>query len=133
WRGPLRPGDNPLGVVARRDAVTVNDELTWGYQIDRWGTPARLAVQAGPRQGDLLTVEVRALDPRGVACLDARTVVRFGLTGDGRLVDNLGTSTGSRQVELYNGRASIQVRLGGGRSTVSVHAQGLPTGFVSVG
>jgi beta-galactosidase len=34
---------------------------------------------------------------------------RFILTGDGSLIDNLGTSTGSRTVQSYKGRAQISV------------------------
>ena len=37
-------------------------------------------------------------------------VVRFSLAGGGVLIDNQGTSTGSRVVQLYNGRAQISIR-----------------------
>ncbi|HWW77431.1 MAG TPA: hypothetical protein VNZ44_18660, partial [Pyrinomonadaceae bacterium] len=67
----------------------------------------------------------------GVPCLDARNVVRFGLTGDGRLLDNLGTSTGARKVELYNGRARISAELKGA-AVASVSAEGLPTAFLKL-
>ena len=66
-------------------------------------------------------------------CLDARNAVRFGLAGDGRLLDNLGTSTGARQVELYNGRALISVRLNQGVSVVSVSSKDLPTAVLTLG
>jgi len=65
----------------------------------------------------------------GVPCLDARNVVRFGLTGDGRLLDNLGTSTGARKVELFNGRALISAELKG-PAIISVSSEGLPTTFL---
>ncbi len=52
-------------------------------------------------------VEARLFDANRIQCLDARQRVRFGITGDGRLLDNLGTSTGSREVELYNGRYGV--------------------------
>ncbi|WP_256011564.1 hypothetical protein [Desertivirga xinjiangensis] len=41
------------------------------------------------------------------------------LSGDGELVDNQGTSTGSRAVQLYNGRAIIRVKTRNGRSNVA--------------
>ena len=65
-------------------------------------------------------------------CPDARSFVRFGLAGDGRLVDNLGTSTGSRKVQLYNGRAIIRVDLNGGKSVASVASPGMPTAFLTL-
>jgi beta-galactosidase len=134
WMVSLRPGENRLKVVGRKGDVTVTDELTWGYETRHWGAPARLTLQrvGKPKDGEVVTVEARLSDAKGVPCLDARTVVRFGVTGDGRLVDNLGTPRACRQLELYNGRATIGVRLPAGRAMVSVSAKGLPTAFLSV-
>lgn len=136
WMVKLRAGENKLKVVARKDGVTVTDEITQRYQTESWGKPARLALTAaGPRgEGGRRTVEVKLLDGRGVQCLDARTVVRFGLTGDARLVDNLGTSTASRQLEMYNGRAQIDVAdlRPGGTAVISAASKGLTTVFVTI-
>ena len=85
---------------------------------------------AKPVSGGAL-IEARLLDANGRLCLDARSVVRFGITGDGELVCNLGTAGGSRKVELANGRAGIRVRLKGA-AVVSASAEGVPTSFVSV-
>jgi len=59
-------------------------------------------------------------------------VVGFGLAGDGRLVDSLGTLDGSRVVELANGRARISLLRQNGSSTVSVSAKGVPTAFLTI-
>jgi beta-galactosidase len=75
---------------------------------------------------------VQALDQKGVLCLDARNLVRFELAGDGRLIDNLGTSTTARKVQLYNGRALISVQRLKGKSVASVSSEGLPTTFLNV-
>jgi beta-galactosidase len=48
------------------------------------------------------------------------------------LIDNLGTSTTARKVQLYNGRALISVQRNG-KSVVSVSSEGLPTTFLSLG
>jgi beta-galactosidase len=133
WLVPLRPGENRLKVVASKDGTTVTDEVVWGYETRKWGPPARLTLRPAARAADQVTVEARLFDAAGVPCLDSRAVVRFDLAGDGRLIDNLGTSRGARQLELYNGRATIAVRLAGGRSTVSVASKGLPTAFLTVG
>jgi beta-galactosidase len=66
-------------------------------------------------------------------CVTSRNAVRFELAGDGLLIDNLGTSRGSRKVELCNGRAYITVNPRGGKSVVSISSQGLPTAFITVG
>jgi beta-galactosidase len=71
-------------------------------------------------------------DKEGVPCLDAANPVRFGLTGDGRLLDNLGISTGSRVVQLYNGRAQISVKLAGPQAVASVSSDGIETVFLNL-
>src|ERR1019366_3834699 len=78
------------------------------------------------------TLEAKLFDANGVLCLDARNAVRFSLAGVGRLIDNLGTSTGSRLVEMYNGRARISIERNGGASTVSVVSAGIAPAFVSI-
>ena len=59
-------------------------------------------------------------DTLGVPCLDAVNYIEFGLAGDGQLIENQGTSTGSRKVQAYNGRAAIRVDKRKGESVVSV-------------
>ena len=80
----------------------------------------------------VVTVQARLLDAKGVQCLDARNAVRFAIAGDGELLQNLGTSTGSRQVELYNGRAIIRARLKKGEAAVTVSGDKLPTALLTV-
>ena len=79
-----------------------------------------------------MTIEAQALDKTGVQCLDAANLIRFGITGDATLVDNLGTSTGSRVVQLYNGRADICIQTTGPSSVASVSSPGLPTSFLNI-
>ena len=126
----LREGENRAARGGRKDGAQVTDEIT--QQLPdraRGASPRGWCSQTGRREGDVATVEARCLDAKGVPCLDARNVVRFGLTGDGRLLDNLGTSTGARKLELYNGRARISATLKG-PAVVSVSSEGLPTALL---
>ena len=59
----------------------------------------------------LVTAEI--LDKNGIRCLDNRSFIRFGLVGQGQLIDNLGTSNGSRKIETSNGVACIKIKLWG--------------------
>ena len=102
------------------------------YQTQKWDKPVKLVLEELRAVDDVSTLQVKALDANGVMCLDARNVVRFGLAGDGRLIDNLGTSTTARKVELYNGRALISVGRKG-RAVVSVSSDALITAFLSLG
>ena len=52
----------------------------------------------------------------GSLMADHANWVRFGLAGDGKLMDNLGTSTGSRYVQMCNGIAIIKIKTNGGNT-----------------
>lgn len=129
WLVKFREGENVLRAVAGTAEIT--DEIRFVYQTEKWSKPAKLVLEELRVVDDISTLEVRALDAQGVLCLDARNFVRFAVAGDGRLIDNLGTSTTARKVELYNGRAQISVQRKG-KLVVSVSAEGLPTAFLSI-
>jgi len=67
-----------------------------------------------------------------VQCLDAANWINFSLAGDGILLDDLGTSTGSRKVQAYNGRAQISIDTRKGKSVVGVASPGLKSVFVEL-
>jgi beta-galactosidase len=131
WLVPFKEGENVMRAVGRRDALEVTDEITFAYQTEKWEKPSKLILEELGQVDDTSTIEVRAVDSKGILCLDARNVVRFGLTGDGRLIDNLGTSTSARKLELYNGRALIRVQLKG-KAIVSVASEGMSTTFLTI-
>ena len=120
WMVKLEEGENKLRAVSK----DLSDELTVGYQTQKWSKPAKMKLEEIGQKDGIATLEVRMLDTNDVPCLDASNVVRFGLTGDGRLIDNLGTSTGSRVVQLCNGRATIQCEITNYKVCVSVSSEG---------
>ena len=124
WLVKFREGENLIRAVGE-DLIA--DEIKFVYQTQKWDKPARLLLREIANG-----VEVKLVDAKGVQCLDARNFVRFSLAGDGELIDNLGTSTAARKVQLYNGRAQIGVK-SRGRWVVSVSSEGLPTEIISRG
>jgi beta-galactosidase len=132
WMAAFKAGENHLRVVAKRSNVEVVDEIRFHYQTEKWDKPAKFTISEVERGNGVVTLEARLFDAKGVQCLDARNAVRCALAGDGELIQNLGTSTGSRQVELYNGRAIIRAKLAKGEAVVSISAEKLPTAFVTV-
>jgi beta-galactosidase len=120
WMTPFVKGKNQLRVVATQGKTTVTDEVDFLYQTDKWGEPDNFTLTEIARHGDVVTVEVQLFDAKKVLCLDSRMTVRFAIDGVGTLHDNLGTSTGSRVVQLYNGRAQISLTRGVGASLVTV-------------
>lgn len=130
WLVNFQPRGNHLKAIGHKLGQTVVDEITLVYETQKWGTPARLDLRKKTNSGEVLTIEATLLDAHGALCLDARNVVRFQLAGDGNLIDDLGTSGGSRCLELYNGRAEINVRLNGGTCVATVSSKGIPTAFL---
>lgn len=129
WPVKFKDGDNQLKAVGYKENTTVTDEIKFRYQTEKWDKPARFDLKEIERTGSIVKVQATLLDSRGITCLDARNFVRFALVGDGFLLDNLGTSTGSRKVELYNGRAVISLKLDG-EAVVSLKSEKLPTAFL---
>ena len=132
WLVKFKRDDNHLRAVGHMKAVSVEDAVDVQYQTDKSGAPARIELGELVRDRASVRIEARLLDGRNVLCLSARDRVWFGLTGDGTLLDNTGTSTGSRCVELYNGRAEIHVLRNDRSSVVSVRRRSLPTAFLTV-
>ena len=83
-------------------------------------------------ENGIATIQAKLLDDKNVQCLDAANWIRFSLTGDGELVDDLGTSSGSGYVQLYNGRAIIRVQTKNGKSVVSAKVNTVPTAFINL-
>ncbi|OKL41860.1 glycoside hydrolase family 2 TIM barrel-domain containing protein [Pontibacter flavimaris] len=127
WMVPMTSGKHTVKVIARKGKTTVADELSFEYQTEKWGAPAQMVLEKLEEQNDTATVQVKMLDSQGVLCLDAAQNVRFALTGDGELIENQGTSTGSSKVQLYNGRAIIRLKTNQGENVVSVRSEGIPT------
>jgi beta-galactosidase len=132
WMANFVAGRNHVRVVAKKGTVIVSDEIDFEYQTEEWDKPAKLVLTEIGRDASTATLEATLFDANGVLCLDARNVVRFSLAGVGNLIDNLGTSTGSRVVEMYNGRARISIERNGGASIVSVVSEGIAPAFVSI-
>src|SRR6202034_4441717 len=135
----FRRGRNHLRVVAQTHDVILQDELDLTYQIEPWGTPAKLRLAQSPGKDGHIKVTATLHDATEVLCLDARNQVRFTLAGSGKLIDNLGTTHASRLLQLTNGIASISVDMGSAIATeneatcvVGITAEGLPPAFITL-
>jgi len=132
WNVILNKGDNNLKVIARKKQVVAEDEISFKYQTEKWGKPAKLLIEKLTDDNGVITIQAKLLDDKNVQCLDAANWIRFGLAGDGTLVDDLGTSSGSRKVQLYNGRGIISIRTNNGRSVVSASVEGVQAAFINL-
>jgi beta-galactosidase len=132
WMVQFEEGNNRIKVVARKGAVEVADEIVTFYQTRKFGKPTHFELSQTKIAGGLIQVEAWLMDTGGIMCVTSRNAVRFELAGDGLLMDNLGTTKGSRKVELCNGRAWINVNPRAGKSVVSISSPGLPTAFLTL-
>jgi beta-galactosidase len=131
WTAPFAAGANRLRAVGTRGTVTVTDEIEFTYQTQPWGKPAELRLAEQTRKQDTITVTATLHDAQGVPCLDSRRLVRFSLAGEGKLLDNLGITTGSRELQLSNGRAEISV-LRTGTCLVAISSTGVAAALLKL-
>jgi beta-galactosidase len=129
WNVSLKGGAQEVKVIAHNGKTEVRDSIKFQYQTEKWGKPAGLMLEKLSEENGIATMQVKLLDNKGVLCLDAANWIRFSLAGDGKLIDNQGTSSGSRLVQVYNGRAIIRVQTNGGKSVLGVKSEGLKTVF----
>lgn len=132
WNVKLKSGINTLRAVTVDAKEPLTDELTFEYQTAKWGEATAFQVQSTPLENGMVMVEAQLVDDKGVRCLDSRAFIYFDIAGDGTLVQNQGTVTGSRKVQARNGRAQILVRTQQGTSCVSVRADNVQTSFITV-
>ena len=132
WNLPFIKGANTVKVIAKKGKETVTDEIKFDYQTEKWDKPTKMVLKKIAQVGNIATVEVKLYDQHQVQCLDATNWINFSLVGDGRLMDNLGTSSGSRKVQAYNGRAIIKIKLNEGESVVAAVSAEMKTVFLSL-
>ena len=131
WNVVFRAGENSVRVLAKKDRVQAEDAITLRYQQERWGRPAKLLLKKIKEEEGVTTVEASVVDEKNIPCPDAANTVRFGLAGDGHLIDNQGTRSGSSIVQLSNGRAIIRLT-NKGKAVVSVGSEGMETVFLEL-
>lgn len=136
WSSALVAGKNTVKAVGikgkGKDKVTIEDEISFDYETRPFGKPSRIEVSVSEAGQEYAWIEAELRDSNGILCLDANDFVRFESVGDGKLLENLGTSTGSGKVQAYNGRAKIKLQKNNRQSVVAVKVDGLTTVFVTV-
>ncbi|MBB6501235.1 glycoside hydrolase family 2 protein [Pedobacter cryoconitis] len=132
WMSTFNEGQNTIKAVGKKDGQVYTDEITQGYQTAKWDKPARMVLEKVSEKDGVALIRVKVLDKNNILCLDATNYVSFGLTGDGTLIDDMGTARGSRKVQLGNGCAEISININKGKSVASVKADGLESVFVEI-
>ena len=132
WNVVFDEGKNSVRVIAVKNKVQVSDEISLEYQTKKWNQPAKFQLKKVEENNGIATIQAVLVDNNNIPCLDAMNKIHFKISGDGILIENQGTSTGSSSVQLSNGRAVIKLKTNKGKNVVSVSSEGLPTAFIEI-
>jgi beta-galactosidase len=132
WNLVLDKGINHVKVTAKKGNAVVEDSLSFQYQTEKWGKPAKVTLGKIKEENGIVTVQAKLFDDKAVQCLDSRDWIRFSLVGDGEAIINRGTSSGSSYVQMYNGRALISIKTNNGRSVLSAKVDKIPVVFLNL-
>ena len=132
WNMVFLSGENTVRAIARKGKEQIEDQIKFKYQTEKWNKPSKMEIIKLGEKNGISTIQVDLLDDKNDRCLDATNWIRFNLAGDGKLIDNQGTSSGSRFVQMYNGRVTIRVKTNNGRSVVSASSEKIPSAFINL-
>jgi len=133
WHCLLHEGDNEIKAIGKKGKATVSDLINQEYQTAVWGEEKTVKADILSQEDGFVWLETQFLDEKGVRCLDSKKYITYEIAGDGDLICNQGTSTGSRIVQAFNGKTRIRVACNGGKSIVAIKAENIPTVFVELG
>ncbi len=125
WEVALEEGLNTIRAVGYNKKEQISDEITQEYQTEKWGKEAKIELTSTPLDNNRILIKAQLKDANGIRCLDSHQYIEFSVAGAGKLLQNLGTSVGSRRVQAYNGCAYITLEKQGNCS-VAVASEELP-------
>jgi len=132
WKSTLLQGTNIVKAIGIKGKQTVEEELKFEYQTQQWGKEQKIRAAVSDAGNNHVWVEAELLDANNVRCLDSNNYIYFEAAGDGELIKNQGTSTGSSKVQAYNGRAKIKLDKKSGESVMAIKSEGTKTVFVTI-
>jgi len=132
WTTALKTGKNTVKAIGKKDKLIISDEITFDYQTEKWGKESQIRLSIIENTNEYALIEADFLDDKGVLCLDSNKFIFFDATGDGSLIINRGTSSGSKKVQAYNGKARIKLNKNDGKTIVSAKADEIKSVFISI-
>jgi len=120
WNINLHGKINNITALGYNKGKTYKDTLTWAYQTGEWKDVKTLKIWEETIDANTSLIHVKALDENGLVCLDSKLPVEFQVAGEAELLQNQGTVTGSRKIQLANGQAQIILNKQGSHYSVAV-------------
>ena len=94
------------------------------YTYDKAGTPDDIKLFSEKLFNGNYLITAIVVDKQGQQCLDYSKRIYFSADGSGKLLENLGTNTGSSIIEAANGKAQIEFKpSGNGRDVIEARNQ----------
>lgn len=131
WEVPMQEGMNTLKAIGTHKNAYFTDEIKQEYQTAQWDKEAKIQLTQTTINKDTVLIEAQITDKNGIRCLNSQTVIEFDILGDGQLIQNQGTSIGSRKIQAYNGRACIKAKISG-RNILLAKSENLPNNFITI-
>ncbi|WP_321333906.1 glycoside hydrolase family 2 TIM barrel-domain containing protein [uncultured Bacteroides sp.] len=132
WEIVYKEGQNRIEAVGSDKKARFTDQISQEYQTETWGKEAQIDVTYAPvEKSDTIMIQAQLKDQKGIRCLDSQKVIEFSLIGDGKLIQNQGTSTGSRKLQAANGRARIRAVVKG-KCIILAKSDNIPANFITI-
>ena len=111
WDVSFLEGENKLMAVGiSNKGEKVSDTLTVNYRFEKNDTAAGLKLSSKKLDNGNYLVTATAVDDKGLRCLDYEKKVYFQCLEGGETIKSQGTPTGSEEIAMSNGKASIEVK-----------------------
>lgn len=132
WETSFVDGENTIRAIGQKGKVKTEDEISFYYETRTFGKPTSIHVGIIEENEESVWIEAELKDVNNITSLDAKDYIYFESSGDGKLIKNRGTSTGSSKVQAYNGKARIKLLKNNGETVIAVKSPGLKTSFITV-
>lgn len=136
WETRFNPGKNRVKAIGYRkenkEKIQVIDEISFEYETRAFGKEEFIKATVIKNTKEYAWIEAELRDKNDIRCLNSKKYIYFEASGDGYLIKNQGTSTGSSKVQAYNGRARIKLMKNGGESMISIKSENLKTIFIPI-
>ncbi|MDR1632268.1 MAG: DUF4982 domain-containing protein [Dysgonamonadaceae bacterium] len=132
WDTKFREGKNTVKAIGKAGNKRIEDETVFFYETRTFGKPATIEPAVIEETETYAWIEATLKDANGVTVLDGKDFIYFSAAGDGELVGNQGTNTGSGKIQAQNGRARIKLLKRGGKTLVAIKSGGLKTEFIAI-
>jgi len=111
WKIIFNSGKNNLKAIGYcDDGKTTEHAIEINYSYKKNGNADKIVLSKEKLKNGNYLITAIAVDPNGNRDLEYNKRIYFASLGSGKLIENMGTPTGSSIIEMSNGKASIEFK-----------------------